>query len=233
MFFKRLLGRAKEPVDISPTVQPVEAAPTPTPEPEPEPEYVVEGVAAPAVRPAADAVVPAEVTNAEPVAAPATPAWVAAEEASFLTDMLGAALPPQQPDTAAQPMPVQGEPPTSVAEPEPEREPEPEPTSVPVPSAAPLADPAPAQADTIKATREDVVAAYKLFLGRLPESDAVVEARLGKPVLAVLAEFLTCDEYRANVQRAQLAVVVAQRWLQERKAAAVATTSTAAGTEKA
>lgn len=59
--------------------------------------------------------------------------------------------------------------------------------------AAPLVQPTPplaAAAQTL-ATREDVVAAYKIFLNRMPESEEVITARIGAPRERILSSFLT------------------------------------------
>ena len=48
------------------------------------------------------------------------------------------------------------------------------------------------------ATEADVRACYRLILGRNPESDEVVRARIGKPVNAVLESFLGSTEFIEN-----------------------------------
>jgi hypothetical protein len=95
--------------------------------------------------------------------------------------------------------------------------------------AAPAADAAPAsepevlgQMDTMKATREDVIAAYKIFLGRVPESMEVVDPRVGQPVAAVLVDFLASKEFLDQAPKSQLVLAVAKKILDERKKAAAA-----------
>jgi hypothetical protein len=74
----------------------------------------------------------------------------------------------------------------------------------------------PAQMDTMSATREDVVAAYKIFLGRTPESMEVVDARVGMSLSALLLEFLASNEFLDQPQKTQLVLVVAKKILDAR-----------------
>ena len=91
------------------------------------------------------------------------------------------------------------------------------------PVAAPVAEPEVlGQMDTMKATREDVIAAYKIFLGRLPESMEVVDPRVGQPVAAVLVDFLASKEFLDQTPKSQLVLAVAKKILDERKQAAAA-----------
>ena len=46
-----------------------------------------------------------------------------------------------------------------------------------------------------KATREDIVAAYKLFLGRFPENEKVITPRIGLDMLVLLKSFILSDEF--------------------------------------
>jgi len=75
------------------------------------------------------------------------------------------------------------------------------------------------QMDTMKATREDVIAAYKIFLGRVPESMEVVDPRVGQPVAAVLVDFLASKEFLDQAPKSQLVLAVAKKILDERKQA--------------
>ena len=86
------------------------------------------------------------------------------------------------------------------------------------PVAQPAIDPTPAavqqalgQMDTIKATREDVIAAYKIFLGRLPESMEVVDPRVGVSPAALLVDFLASKEFLDQTPKAQLVLTVAKK----------------------
>ena len=74
------------------------------------------------------------------------------------------------------------------------------------------------QMDTIKATREDVIAAYKIFLGRLPESMAVVDPRVGVTPAALLLDFLSSSEFLGHPPREQLVLDLARQILLARKA---------------
>ena len=82
---------------------------------------------------------------------------------------------------------------------------------------APAAPVIPGQMDTAKATREDVIAAYKIFLGRVPESMEVVDPRVGVAPAALLVDFLASKEFLDYAPRAQLVLAVAKKILDERK----------------
>jgi hypothetical protein len=75
------------------------------------------------------------------------------------------------------------------------------------------------QMDTIKATREDVIAAYKIFLGRLPESMEVVDPRVGVSPSAILLDFLISKEFLDQSSKSQLILAVAKKILDDRKQA--------------
>ena len=110
------------------------------------------------------------------------------------------------------PVPVADEPPMAVV-PQPELQP---------PVATPPAEPqpeVPEQMGTAKATREDVIAAYKIFLGRLPESMEVVDARVGVAPVALLVDFLASKEFLDQAPKSQLVLAVAKTILDERKQA--------------
>lgn len=78
------------------------------------------------------------------------------------------------------------------------------------------------QMGTMKATREDVIAAYKIFLGRLPESMEVVDPRVGVSPAALLVDFLASKEFLDQAPKAQLVLAVAKKILDERKQAQAA-----------
>lgn len=86
------------------------------------------------------------------------------------------------------------------------------------------------QMDTITATREDVIAAYKIFLGRLPESMEVVDPRVGVSPAALLVDFLASKEFLDQAPKAQLVLAVAKKILDERKQAAAAEGPTSSAT---
>ncbi len=93
----------------------------------------------------------------------------------------------------------------------------------PVAADAPAAEPEEAgQMGTMKATREDVIAAYKIFLGRLPESMEVVDPRVGVAPAALLVDFLASKEFLDQAPKSQLVLAVAKKILDERKQAAAA-----------
>jgi hypothetical protein len=75
---------------------------------------------------------------------------------------------------------------------------------------------------TMKATREDVIAAYKIFLGRLPESMEVVDPRVGVAPAALLVDFLASKEFLDQAPKSQLVLAVAKKILDERKQATAA-----------
>jgi len=78
------------------------------------------------------------------------------------------------------------------------------------------------QKDTLNATREDVIAAYKIFLGRLPESMEVVDPRVGASSAALLVDFLASKEFLDQTPKSQLVLAVAKKILDERKLAVAA-----------
>ena len=73
------------------------------------------------------------------------------------------------------------------------------------------------QMDTMKATREDVIAAYKIFLGRLPESMEVVEPRVGVTPFVLLVDFLASKEFLDQAPKSQLVLAVAKKVLDARE----------------
>ena len=86
-----------------------------------------------------------------------------------------------------------------------------------------------AQMASMRATAEDVIAAYKIFLGRLPESALVVQQRMGPPVATLLIDFLASDEFLMHPERAKLILGLAKR-VEEKQAAAAAPTATTSAT---
>jgi hypothetical protein len=88
----------------------------------------------------------------------------------------------------------------------------------PVLVAAPAAKPEMlSQMGTMKATREDVIAAYKIFLGRLPESMEVVDPRVGVSPMALLVDFLASKEFLDQAPKSQLVLAVAKKIIDARK----------------
>lgn len=108
-------------------------------------------------------------------------------------------------------------------QPEPVTESVTQPEPAPGPEAVPGPAPAPevlGQLDTMMSTREDVIAAYKIFLGRMPESKEVVDARLGMSLPALMLEFLASTEFLNQPQKTQLVLVLAKKILDARNQAA-------------
>jgi hypothetical protein len=82
------------------------------------------------------------------------------------------------------------------------------------------------QMSTLKVTREDVIAFYKIFLGRLPESMEVVDPRVGASGFALLADFLASNEFLDDPQKSQLVLLVAKKIVDARKESMQAPTNT-------
>ncbi len=188
-----------------PVIEDVEAK-VPTPASKPVPMTFDEALAAQAATEAAakgqaapEAVAPA------PEPAPVVPAPVVAEPVAAVAAEPVADVAP----VAVAPAVVQAEP------------------EAPAPAAdadaAPAAEPEVlGQMDTMKATREDVIAAYKIFLGRVPESMEVVDPRVGVAPAALLVDFLASKEFLDQAPKSQLVLAVAKKILDERKQAAAA-----------
>jgi hypothetical protein len=78
-----------------------------------------------------------------------------------------------------------------------------------------------AQLATVRATREDVIAAYKIFLGRMPENMDVVDNRIGVMPEAMMVEFMVSQEYLNHPEKSQLVLALAKKIMDERAQAAV------------
>jgi hypothetical protein len=89
-----------------------------------------------------------------------------------------------------------------------------------------------AQMASMRATAEDVIAAYKIFLGRLPESAQVVQQRMGPPVATLLIDFLASTEFLGHPERAKLILGLAKR-VQEMQETATSSTSIASSATSA
>ena len=87
------------------------------------------------------------------------------------------------------------------------------------------------QMDTLKATREDVIAAYKIFLGRLPESMEVVDPRVGVAPSAILVDFLISKEFLDQASKSQLILALAKKILDDRKQTSPSEEATPSETE--
>lgn len=99
-----------------------------------------------------------------------------------------------------------------VAEPEPEPEPAHE-------VASPLEESSPPEPDQFIATREDVIAAFKIFLGRLPESEEVIGTWVGVKPQAILVDFLKSQEFLNHAQKSQFILALAKKVLDDRRQA--------------
>ena len=73
----------------------------------------------------------------------------------------------------------------------------------------------------ISVTKEDIIAAYKIFLNRLPESSEVMQAKVGKGSDTVLIGFTLADEFLKRPEVAELILKVAQLVIQEQKTIAM------------
>jgi hypothetical protein len=104
----------------------------------------------------------------------------------------------------------------AVAPPAVAQTPAPTPTMLPAEVLADVVPEAAGQMDTMKATREDVIAAYKIFLGRLPESMEVVDPRVGVTPFALLVDFLASKEFLDQAPKSQLVLAVAKKVLDTR-----------------
>jgi hypothetical protein len=90
-----------------------------------------------------------------------------------------------------------------------------------------------AQMASMRATAEDVIAAYKIFLGRLPESAQVVQQRMGPPVATLLIDFLASTEFLGHPERAKLILGLAKRVQEMQETSASSTTSSASSVSSA
>jgi hypothetical protein len=197
-----------------PVIEDVEVK-QPTPAAKPAPMTFDEALAAQAAAEGRVAVSAAPVAAVEPEAAPAPePAPVSAQVEPVAPEPVAPVAVVAEP--VAAPVAAAEVPSAPVAAPA-------TPAAEPVAADAPAAEPAEAgQMGTMKATREDVIAAYKIFLGRLPESMEVVDPRVGQPVAAVLVDFLASKEFLDQAPKSQLVLAVAKKILDERKQAAAA-----------
>ena len=71
----------------------------------------------------------------------------------------------------------------------------------------------------LKMKREDVIAAYKIFLGRLPQDEAEIEKLLGASCDQALVHFLLSDEFVSRAANAPLIFNCAKKILDAKKVA--------------
>lgn len=67
--------------------------------------------------------------------------------------------------------------------------------------------------------KEDVIAAYKIFLDRLPESNAVMNQRIGATAEANLIQFMLADEFLKRPEVKPLILGLAKQIIERQKAA--------------
>ena len=67
----------------------------------------------------------------------------------------------------------------------------------------------PVQVPLVPATREDVIAAYKIFLDRLPESEEVITPRIGLARERILSSFMTSKYFLSRPKNIQLLLLTA------------------------
>jgi len=79
---------------------------------------------------------------------------------------------------------------------------------------------APSQTEGLVTTREDVIAAYKIFLGRIPESEQAIAAWTGLPAPRLLIDFLVSNEFLGNADKVQFIVNLAKKIVQVQAQAA-------------
>lgn len=86
------------------------------------------------------------------------------------------------------------------------------------PQAAPSAPPEPAAVESVVG-RDEVIAAYRLFLRRDPESDAVIAPRLGMAREKLLSSFMVSPEFLQRGENVNLVLEVAKS-VEQRQATA-------------
>lgn len=72
----------------------------------------------------------------------------------------------------------------------------------------------------ITVTKEDVIAAYKIFLNRLPESSEAMQAKIGKGSDTILIGFTLADEFLKRPEVAEMLLRVAQQVLKDQRSIA-------------
>jgi hypothetical protein len=130
---------------------------------------------------------------------------------------------------ASAPAPMETVKPTPQSETKPESQPVAKPATQPVakpesqppakPATQPINQPATqAVAQPFRMTKEDVIAAYKIFLNRLPESTAVMNLRIGGNVEANLIDFVLAEEFLKRPEVSPLILGLAKQIIERQKA---------------
>ena len=85
----------------------------------------------------------------------------------------------------------------------------------------------PKQMESMLMSQEDIIAAYKIFLKRHPETLEVIRPRVGLTGDRVLVDFLSSSEFTSRPEVVKLIFALAKKLLEEQKAKATqeATTS--------
>jgi hypothetical protein len=84
--------------------------------------------------------------------------------------------------------------------------------------------------DSMVMSAEDIIAAYKIFLKRVPESIEVVTPRVGLSAERVLFDFMSSSEFTNRPEVANLVFAVGKKILDERAAKNPAPTPAPAST---
>jgi len=72
------------------------------------------------------------------------------------------------------------------------------------------------QKSTMSILQRDVVSAYRIFLGREPESLNVIDPRVGVEPASLLLEFLSSQEFSSRPEVIQLLTLIAKKILEAR-----------------
>ena len=86
----------------------------------------------------------------------------------------------------------------------------------------------PKQMESMLMSQEDIIAAYKIFLKRHPETLEVIKPRVGLTGDRVLVDFLSSSEFTSRPEVVKLIFALAKKLLEEQKAKAALEASAAA-----
>ena len=86
----------------------------------------------------------------------------------------------------------------------------------------------PKQMESMLMSQEDIIAAYKIFLKRHPETLEVIRPRVGLTGDRVLVDFLSSSEFTSRPEVVKLIFALAKKLLEEQKAKAALEASAAA-----
>jgi len=87
----------------------------------------------------------------------------------------------------------------------------------PVSTSLPLKKVIPIVSHELKMTHNDIVAAYKLLLNRLPENNEVIAPRVGRSAENILVEFLLSSEFRRRHNLDQVLLTIASDIVKRRQ----------------